>query len=233
MILMVILLIQFGASEIHGGTILAMRGKDCVLIASDSRFSSYRTGSFLLGEYARPLFSVGSRTIVGCIGLDADAHSLREAVKQQLSSLEDITVEPSSVARVISNILYRNRMYVTPVVIGIDSKRGPVICCMDGLGALTETDRFVVCGSASAALYALCEREGVLYSGGDAASASSVSAGRGGPGSMMSEEELLNAAERALVLALQRDVLSGRQVHVLLLRTDGTHVRKTFQTDDV
>jgi len=205
------------ASDIHGGTILAMRGKDSVLIASDSRFSSYKSGSFLLGEHARPVFRVGSRTVVGCIGLDSDAHSLREAVKEQLSGSADACIEPDAVSRVVSNALYRNRLYVSPVVIGIDSQRGPCICSMDGLGAQTVTDAFAVSGTASSALYALCER--VFRPG-------------------MTDAELLAAAQRALELALRRDVLSGRRVHVLLLSggVGGGAVmetRTTFQTDDV
>jgi len=224
------------AGDIHGGTILAMRGKDCVLIATDSRFSSYKTGSFLLGEYARPMFRVGSRTIVGCIGLDSDAHALREAVTEQLSAHDDACIEPDAVVRVVSNILYRTRMYVTPVVIGLDSRRGPCISSMDGLGALTCPDAFAVCGTASSALYAICES--VFRPG-------------------MDDEQLMAAAQRALELALRRDVLSGRRVQLLLLRpakdTDKVEagaearaggetvegafsvveVRRTFQTDDV
>jgi len=35
-------------SKIHGGTFLAMAGKDSVVIAADSRFSSQQTGSMLI-----------------------------------------------------------------------------------------------------------------------------------------------------------------------------------------
>ena len=212
MLLFLRILCLGSGGDIHGGTILAMRGKDSVLVASDSRFSSYKTGSFMLGEYPRPLFQVGSRTLVCCIGLDSDAHALNEAVKEQLSNHEDTTtIEPESVARVVSNILYRNRLYLTPMVVGIDSSGVPLICSMDGLGAQTLSEAFAVSGTASGGLYAICESEFRPD---------------------LCEEELLDTAERALTLALQRDVLSGRRVFMTLLRSDGTRLRKTFSTDD-
>ena len=198
--------------EVHGGTLLALKGRDSVLLAADSRFTSYRTGSFLLGEFPRLVFCVGSRTLVGCIGLDSDIQSVLEACRERLSSHEDAWVEPQTVARVVSNILYRTRLYVSPMVVGIDSRTGPYICSLDGLGAQTEPEGFAVSGTANSGLYAICES---LYEPG------------------LDDEALVAVAERCLTQALQRDVLSGCSVTISLLKADGSVIKKILKTNDV
>ena len=49
------------SKSFHGGTFLAMAGKDSVVIASDSRFTSQEeiTGPYLVGEHQRMAFRVG------------------------------------------------------------------------------------------------------------------------------------------------------------------------------
>ena len=49
------------SAHIHGGTFLAMAGKDTIVLAADSRFSSKQTGSLLIAEKKRQVFRVGSR----------------------------------------------------------------------------------------------------------------------------------------------------------------------------
>lgn len=197
------------ASEIHGGTMLAMKGRDSVVLAADSRFTSYRTGTFLLGQYPRPLFRVGERCLVGCIGLDSDARQLLADVRDRVQ--DQAHLEPASVARVVSNALYRRRLMLSPMVCGMDTSSGPYICSMDGLGAQTES-AFAVCGTANAGLYAICES---LYEPG------------------LGADELCAVMGRCLSLALQRDVLSGCGVDVHVLYADGRLERRRLDTFDV
>ena len=197
------------ASEIHGGTMLAMKGRDSVVLAADSRFTSYRTGTFLLGQYPRLLFRVGERCIVGCIGLDSDARQLLVDVRDRVE--DQPRLEPASVARVVSNALYRRRLMLSPMVCGMDTATGPYICSMDGLGAQTEAP-FAVCGTANAGLYAICES---LYQ------------------PELGADELCAVVERCVSLALQRDVLSGCGVDLHVLHADGRLEKRRLDTFDV
>lgn len=202
-------------SNIHGGTFLAMAGKECVLIASDSRFSSSGTGSMLIGSIPRNIFRVGSRTLIGCFGLDSDARFLMEKVRSKLCmDHTDEHLQPNNIARVVSDILYKNSLICGPIVIGIDNKGGkvsPYICSMDGLGAQSVSDSFAVIGTANAGLYAICES---LYQPGLDATA------------------LTNIAERCLKLALQRDILSGCAVRIYTMTKDEI-LQHDFETADV
>ena len=58
---LLVLICTCHSKSFHGGTFLAMAGKDCVVIASDSRFTSQEeaTGPYLVGEHQRVAFRVG------------------------------------------------------------------------------------------------------------------------------------------------------------------------------
>lgn len=191
---------------------IAMKGNDCILLATDTRFSSYRTGTFLLGEYPRIVHRIGTRALVACIGLDSDIRDLFEEVKVKFENHLDDELAPNSIARVISNTLYRSRRIVTPLIVGIGNDRKGYICSTDSLGAQTEPEGFAVCGSASPGLYSICESE---YQPG------------------LDANELFLVMERALKLALQRDVLSGGACRVYVLRGDGGMEVRGVLTDDV
>jgi 20S proteasome subunit beta 3 len=181
----------------HGGTFLAMAGKDSVILASDSRFSSYQTGPFLLGSFPRCIFRVGSKTLVGFYGLDSDARSIMDKIRLKVSDHLDYQLGPSHISRVISDELYRSGLICCPIIVGMEDSGSPYICSMDGLGAQTISDTFAVSGTANAALYAICES---TYRPG------------------LDAEELVNIAEYCLRSALVRDVMSGCSIRILTLR---------------
>lgn len=198
------------SNSIHGGTYLAMAGKNSVIIASDSRFSSQN--SFLLGKHPRCVFRIGSKVIVGCFGLDSDTRILIRKLRESLAGHTESDLEPEHIARLVSNILYASDVILSPIVVGIRSNGEPYICSMDGLGAQTETSNFAVTGTANAGLYALCES---LYS------------------PHLSATELITTAERCFKLALQRDVMSGCDVRIFTLVDGGTIHMKDISFDDI
>lgn len=200
------------SSSIHGGTFIAMAGIDSVVLAADTRFSSYQTGSFLLGEYPRRIFRVGLNIIVGCFGLDADAISLKDHIQILFSDIPLMHIEPQSVARVISDFLYSKPLICSPIVVGFPQNGDkPYICCMDGIGAQTVTTDFALIGTASTSLYAICED---LYQPG------------------LSANDLVETVELCLKSALERDVLSGCKARIFTLNKDGIFA-KDFITSDV
>jgi len=198
-------------AEIHGGTILAMQGRNSVVMVADSRFSSQRTGGMMITSSERMIYSLGSQCILGCIGLDSDARDLVNAVRLKVSSHSDLELGPSSLARCVSNTLYEKGLYCSPTIVGLDTNSGaPYICSMDGLGSQTIPEGFAVSGTASNSLCAICES---LYEAD------------------LDEEALMSLAKRCMALALQRDVLSGGACTLYLLTQDGVD-KHTFDTDD-
>jgi len=200
--------------NIHGGTILAMAGKDTVILATDSRFSSYQSGSLLLGEYPRRVFRIGSKVMIACFGLDSDAISLMDTLREKVGLDHMGSLDPVCVSRLVSNILYEKRLMCSPIVIGIGGgdKSTPYICTMDSLGAQTVSDSFAVTGTANAGLYAICES---LYT------------------KNLPLPKLCEVTQKCLQLALQRDILSGCKAYLYILTKDGTISIKSFDTADV
>lgn len=196
--------------NVHGGTFLAMVGKDSVVLAADSRFTSYRTGSMFLGEHERNVCRIGSKTIIGLFGLDSDAHDIMSILREKVSEHIDTDLEPPNIAHLLSNILYSKQLMCVPIVIGLN-KETPYLCSMDSLGAQTVSESFVVTGTGVGSLFSICE--GLFIPN-------------------MSTFQLIDTVKRALKLALQRDVLSGCKVRLYLLH-NATIACEDFESDDV
>ena len=131
-------------------------GRDAVVLAADSRFSSPSSGTMLLGQYVRPVIRVGTKTLIGCFGLQSDVFKLRNDLRSTfLDSLDD-EIEPESVSHVLSSYLYSSGLYISPILVGY-GKKGPYICSMDSLGASTVTKSFAAIGTANAGLLSICE----------------------------------------------------------------------------
>lgn len=190
------------AESFHGGTILAMAGDNSIVIASDSRFSSYQTGTFLLGQFPRCIFRVGSKTLIGFYGLDSDARAVMDDMQEKLLHHLDRHVSTKCIARLLSDILYSSSLQCSPIIAGLDDAGGPHICSMDGLGAQTVSDTFAVSGTANSGLYAICES---MYRPG------------------LKSDELVIIVEKCLRLAMQRDVLSGCSIRILTVTADGIY----------
>ena len=203
---------QAVAESFHGGTLLAMAGRDAVVIAADSRFSSHETGAFMLGQFPRSIYRIGSRTLVGFYGIDSDARTIMERIREKLSKHQDHHLQPNNLARVLSDTLYASGLICSPILVGMQDDGHPFICSMDSLGAQTVTDSFAVAGTANSGLYALCE-----------------SAYR----PELSADELVDVVERCLRLALQRDTLSGGNLRLYTLLPNGDMFLKEIQVNDV
>lgn len=198
-------------SSIHGGTFLALAGKNATVLASDSRFSSYITGSLALGNFHRKIFQVGSKVVVGCFGLDSDAFELVHALREKFVDHTEEDLSSTMISRVISDLLYDQRWMLSPIITGLDESNQPFICTMDGLGAQTHSRNFAVLGTASSGLFGICESFDL---------------------SQCSAEELVAIAEHCFKMAVQRDVLSGGNIRIITV-TQETIYAKDIQFDDV
>lgn len=204
-----------GNREFHayGGTFLALAGKDSVVLATDSRYSSPFTHNshFLLGHYPRNIYRIGSKTLIGCYGLEAHEHMLISSLENTLASYEDKRFNSENIAKLVANVLYSSQgFFLSPLVLGINEQGETFICSMDGLGAQTKSRSFAVVGSAQSALLAICES---LYQ------------------QDLEAEELVSLAERCLQLAFQRDVLSGGNIKIVTLRNGEFYSKEVDFTD--
>ncbi|KAF9763256.1 Proteasome subunit beta type-3-B [Nosema granulosis] len=177
-------------SQHYGGSILAMKGKDCVCIINDKRLGNGAIGA---SKNFTKIYQVTPKIFVGFTGLVSDAQILFRKIRRnhnlfRLSANRDM--DPKELSSMVSYILYSKRTnpyYVSAVVAGLDSKNIPYVVGMDCLGCKEEND-FVTSGTAGNNLSGLCE---ALFTPN------------------LEEQELFVTTAQAFLNAVDRDTFSG------------------------
>jgi len=185
-------------TEYNGGAVVAMIGKDCVAIATDTR---YGIKNQTLATNFPKVFKMNDKVFVGLPGLLTDSQTLYQRLRFRwnLYALEEEReMSPRVFANFVSSLLYEHRFgpyFVEPVIAGLENGK-PYISAMDLIGAPLFTDDFVVSGTTNEALYGLCES---LYRPN------------------LEPEELFETISQCLLAAVGRDAISGwgAVVHVI------------------
>lgn len=193
------------SSSLNGGTFFALAGQGSVVLATDSRFASLQRKGFMLSQQPRPIYRIGSRTLLGSFGLEPDNQMLVESITEKLDLYDDDEIEPKNIARLTSDLLYNQKLTITPLIAGLSKAGIAYLCSMDSIGAQTVCNTFCVVGTASSGLLAICES---LYQPD------------------LPAEELALLAERCLRLAFERDVLSGGNIKLVTLTKDGVFTKE-------
>jgi len=193
---------------IHGGSFLALAGKNCVVLATDSKYISPSYPGFVIGKHTRNIYRLGRKTLLGIDGWEAGSKELLESLRNELSESSEEDVEPSNIAQCISYLLLTSRNtrgLCSPLVAGIESSGAPFICSMDGLGAMTKSTAFAAMGTACSGLLSLCES---LYT------------------PELEARDLIQLAEQCMQQAFQRDILSGNSVKLATLVDDSVFTKE-------
>ena len=194
--------------EYNGAAIIAMAGKNCIGIASDTRLGAQAQ---TVSCNFQKVFKMNDRIFVGLAGLASDVQTMENILKfrQNLYQLrEERPMTPKVFSNLLSNVLYEKRFgpyFIEPVVAGLDSKNQPFLSGMDLIGAPVYTDNFVVSGTATANMYGMCE---TLYK------------------EDMEPEELFETLSQALLASVDRDALSGWGAVVHIITPEGVTSRE-------
>jgi len=181
-----------GILEYNGAAMIGMAGKNCVGIATDSR---YGVQQMTVGCDMQKVFKVNNKTFVGLPGLATDVQTIHQKIKfrHNLYKLrEERDMNCRTFANMISSMLYERRFgpwFVEPLIVGLEGEDNkPFICNTDLLGSPVETDDFVVGGTCTEYLYGACES---LYKPD------------------MEPDELFETLAQSLLAAVDRDCISG------------------------
>ncbi|XP_037955371.1 proteasome subunit beta type-3 [Teleopsis dalmanni] len=187
----------------NGGCVVAMRGKDCVAIATDLRFG---VQAQTVATNFEKVFRVGPRMLLGLVGLQTDILTVRERVmfrKNLYEMRENREISAEVFSAMLSNFLYEHRFgpyFIEPVVAGLDAKtHEPYICNMDLIGCPNLPRDFVVSGTCSEQLYGMCE---TLWKPD------------------LDANQLFEVISQAMVNAFDRDAISGWGATVYILEKD-------------
>jgi len=183
----------------NGGAIVAMKGKNCVAIASDNRFG---VQALTLSTNFQKVFEITDKCYIGLAGLATDVQTLAEKLRYRVNMYrlqEERVISPKTFSHLVSSTLYEKRFgpyYAEPVIAGVDAKGEAFICSTDLIGCTTFPADFVVSGTADQQLYGMCES---LWEEG------------------LEPEDLFETISQALLNAVDRDAISGwgATVHVI------------------
>lgn len=185
--------------EYNGGAIIAMCGKDCVAIASDSRLGLQQ--QTVACDFQK-IFKMHDKLYMGVTGLATDVQTLGQLLKFRLNLYrlrEEREIKPQTFSALLTSILYEKRFgpyFTEPVVAGLDEENKPFVSAMDLIGAPVFTSDFVVSGTCTNNLYGMCES---MYRPD------------------MNPDELFETISQCLLASVDRDALSGwgATVHVI------------------
>jgi len=145
----------------NGSALVAMKGKNCVSIASDLRYGvQFQTISMNFQK----IFKMGDNLYLGLSGLATDIETVSNLAKFRLNLYElreGRKISPHAFMTMVSNILYGRRFgpyFVEPIIAGLDPKTGePYVASCDLIGCPMIPDDFVVGGTCGDQLYGMCE----------------------------------------------------------------------------
>ncbi|KAH8238272.1 hypothetical protein KR032_002111 [Drosophila birchii] len=145
----------------HGGSLVAMCGKDCVAIATDYHPGPHHPD--IPDANFKKVFKINPRTFVGLAGLQLDILAVRDRAINRHSLREVSTcgeMSPKEFSIMLSNLLAKQRSktyYVEPMVVGLEPDLTPFICCMDWIGCRMEAKDFLVAGTSTVQLMGMCK----------------------------------------------------------------------------
>jgi len=106
----------------NGGVVIAMKGKDCVAIATDRRLGS--RGHTVSMDFSK-VFEMGPNLYVGLPGLATDTLTVHQRLRFRLNMYElreNRRIKPRTFASMTSNLLYERRFgpyFTEPVIAGL------------------------------------------------------------------------------------------------------------------
>ncbi|MES1919301.1 hypothetical protein MHBO_001156 [Bonamia ostreae] len=197
----------------NGTGVVAMRGKDCVVIASDKRFGIEH---FAVSSSMHKTFRINEKCLLALSGLPTDVQTVKQETDYNVGLYElrqGVTMSPDTLSGLISGLLYQKRFgpwYVSPVIAGISNDGAPFLDSMDCIGSRHEekTIPFVVAGTCSDQLYGMCES---LYRPD------------------LPADELFEVVSQCLLSAVDRDPISGWGAEAFIM-TKNSLVRKDLKT---
>lgn len=187
----------------NGGCVVAMRGKNCVAIATDLRFG---VQAQTIDTSFEKVFKINPHMYLGLVGLQTDILTVHDKLmfrKNLYEVRENRVMEPKVFAAMLSSFLYERRFgpyFVEPVIAGLTPKTfEPFICNMDLIGCPNAPDDFVVAGTCAEQLYGMCE---TLWKPD------------------LAPNDLFEIISQALINAFDRDAMSGWGATVYIIEKD-------------
>lgn len=186
-------------TQYYGGSLLALKGKDSLLIISDTRLGN---GAITINKSFSKIYPLDQNLFLGLCGFNPDAIHLHRLIRKfyNLHKLESKELNITEVANLVSYILYQKRwnpLYLSPIVCGHSKDKGIKIFNMDCIGSSNEV-YFAATGTAEKSLIGLSE---TLFK------------------KNLNDEELYEVGVQIFLNSLNRDCISGFKAECMLINS--------------
>jgi proteasome beta subunit len=184
------------------GTVVGIRCKDGIALASDTRGAAYY---LVLSKRVRKIFQIEKRIGAAISGSSGDVQSLINLLKAEANLYRlahDRSISTKSLAQVASNLLHGRRVfpYITAGVLsGIDDD-GPRLYFLDPVGGKIEEEKFASAGTGSTIAYGVLEQS---YRDD------------------MKLEDGLKLAAQSIKTAIERDAATGDKIVIAAIDEEG------------
>jgi len=192
---------QQGMPWVPGATTIGVICKDGVILASEKRVSY---GYLVMSKGGKKVFKITDNIGVACAGIVSDMQVLARDIEANAKLYNMDVGRKMSVraaSKLLSNILFNRRMapLITQTIVGGVDDEGPSIYILDVLGSVLPDDYAVVGSGTEIAM-------GVLEDGYN---------------KEMTVEEAKKLVIRSIKSAINRDVMSGDGIDLLIFTKEG------------
>jgi len=142
------------------GTVIGLRCKDGIALASDTRGAAYY---LVLSKRVRKIFQLEDRIGAAISGSSGDVQSLVNLLKAEANLYRlnhERPITTKSLAQVASNLLHGRRIFpyiAAGVLSGVDDD-GPHLFFLDPVGGKLEEEKFASAGTGSTIAYGVLEQ---------------------------------------------------------------------------
>ena len=185
-----------------GTTTVGLICKDAVILGTDKRATmSY----FVASKTSEKLHKIQEHLYMTIAGTEADAQYLIDVLRAETTLYhlkEEKTIKVKSAGKILSNILYRNKMYPYQVGLllgGVTEEEGPVLLDIGAYGSILP-DKFCAVGSGQNFSYGVLEAK---YKDG------------------LTTEEGKYIIIKAISSSIIRDMASGNGIDIAIIKKDG------------
>lgn len=195
-------LVERDPKKFTGTTTVGVVCKDGVVLAADTRATA---GHLIASKRAKKLYGITERVAATVAGGVGDVQALIRMLRAEASLYtvrEGRPITVGAVAKMASNLLHSQFFlpYLAHLLVGGVDEDGPRLYFVGMEGTLTE-EKMVATGSGSPVAYGVLENE--------------VKEGA-------KVKEVLPVAVKAVRTAMKRDIATGNEVEVLVVRESGT-----------
>ncbi|KAI5181893.1 20S proteasome subunit beta 3 [Nematocida sp. AWRm80] len=198
----------------YGGSVLAMKGKGCILLGSDKRMGN---NAVTIHNNISRMYVMTPRIVVSMCGFLPDGQIIAKILRKHINMFklnQGREIEPNELCSLLSYILYGKRFspyYADPIVIGFDRNGEGHIYSMDMIGCVSTSETYLASGTARQNIVGMAE---VLFE------------------ENLEQEDLFTTGMQTLLNSVDRDALSGWGAEAIILTPTGRIHREVSGRQD-